>query len=191
MPDFLNIVVTKTIDMKLKLLSTFALSISMLALNAQMEMPSTLAGAEQNTQKAATPTPAIAAQTVTKAESNTKPSLGPLLSQFSGQISPGALTDEFSKEKSGFQSQASATTDVKGTSGLLQKLEGGLKSSAFSAGWAKIRDKWLGNVKTATTTKQLAGYLKTLSENVDPKFLGANWEKIKPTFTAALDKIAQ
>ena len=33
--------------------------------------------------------------------------------------------------------------------------------------------------------------LKTLTENVDPKFLGANWEKVKPTFNAALDKLAQ
>ena len=162
----------------------------MMALSAQMEIPSSITNAEQDAQKAASQTQ-TGSQAINKIESTAKTGLGSLISQFSGQLSTGALTDAFAKGKAAFQSQASSANDVKSTSGLLAKLEGGLKSTAFTAGWAKIKDKWLTNVKTATTTKQVAGYLKTLTENVDPKFLGSNWEKIKPGFNAALAKIAQ
>ena len=179
--------------MKFKFLSTLALSLSVFALSAQMGMPTNVTNAEQNVQKTTTQTQTTATQTVNNAATTAKSGIGTLVSQFAGQVNPSALTDEFNKGKAAFQSSAKSTssTDVKANSSLLQKLEGGLKSSSFTAGWAKIKDKWLGNVKTAATTKQLAGYLKTLTENVDPKFLGANWEKIKPTFNAALDKIAQ
>ncbi len=178
--------------MKSKLFSTLALSATVLALNAQMSMPSTT-GIQQDAQKSAVQTKSNATQTVAKAETTAKPALGSLISQFSGQISPTALTDDFNKNKSSFETQAKSTpaTDVKANAGLLQKLQGGLKSTAFTSGWAAIKDKWQAGVKGATSTKQLAGYAKTLTENVNPKFLGSNWEKIKPTLTSALDKAAQ
>ena len=179
--------------MKFKLFSTLGLSFTALALSAQLGMPTNVTNAEQNVQKTAVETKTTTTQTVNNASATAKTGLGTLVSQFAGQVSPSALTDEFNKAKTTFQSQAKATaaTDIKANSSLLQKLESGLKSTAFTSGWAKIKDKWLNNVKTAATTKQLAGYLKTLTENVDPKFLGANWEKFKPTFNMALDKIAQ
>ncbi len=175
--------------MKFKLFSTVTFSVFVLALNAQMEMPSAVTAAGQNAQKTATQTQTSATQTVAKTETSAKGSVGSLISQFSGQLSSGALTDEFNKGKSAFQSQASSATDVKGTSGLLQKLEAGIKSPAFAAGWAKVKDKWLADTKSAKTEGQLATSLKTLVENIDPKSLSATWERVKPTFTAALAKI--
>ena len=178
--------------MKSKLFSTLALSVTILALNAQMSMPSTT-GIQQDAQKSATQTKTNVTQTANTTAATAKTNVGTLISQFAGQISPTALTDEFNKNKSSFQTQAKATsaTDVKASSGLLQKLEGGIKSSAFDAGWAKVKDKWLTSTKAATTTKQVAGALKTLSENVNPKFLGTGWDKVKPSFNAALDKVSQ
>ena len=155
--------------MQLKFVSLIAFSMITISLNAQFGMPAA----------------------VTKVESSAKDGIGSLISQFSGQLTPAALTDDFSKGKAAFQSQASSSNDVKSSSASLQKLTSGIKPSAFSAGWAKIKDKVSAELKSATTVKQLAGYLKTPSENVDPKFLGPTWEKIKPTFNSALGKLAQ
>ena len=163
--------------MQLKFLSFIALSMITISLNAQFGMPAAVAGAEKD-----------AKTNVAKVESE---GIGSLISQFSGQLTPAALTDDFNKGKSAFESQTKSTNDVKSSSSSIQKLSSGIKPSAFSAGWAKIKDKWSAEIKSATTVKQLAGYLKTLSQNVDPKFLGPTWEKIKPTFNSALDKLAQ
>ena len=179
--------------MKFKLFSTLGLSFTALALSAQLGMPTNVTNAEQNVQKTELQTQTTTTETINNASATAKTGLGTLISQFAGQVNSSALTDEFNKAKTTFQSQAKSTaaTDVKANSSLLQKLESGLKSTAFTEGWAKIKDKWLSNVKTAATTKQLAGYLKTLTQNVDPKFLGKNWETFKPTFNMALDKMAQ
>jgi hypothetical protein len=171
---------------KLKTLAA-ALCISTGAM-AQMDL-----GSQTNTlTKQAESTPA--AQSLPSTTAVTTPSagggIGSLIGQFTNNLSTGALTDEFAKNKGEFVKSANNTNSGSGVSNLLQKVEGGIKPTAFSSGWAAEKSNWLASAKKAVTVKEGAALLSKLEANINPKYFTGEWAKLRPMWQAGLKKLA-
>jgi len=117
--------------------------------------------------------------------------IGSAIGQLTGNISDGAFTESFKKNKSDFISKTNSVKDAAGASSALQSLQAGLLPTAMDAGWGSVKNKWVKDAKTATTVKQVASLTSLLESNVSDKYFKGDWAKARPAWQTALNTLSK